>query len=83
MQDQGEWIWAPHPSEGYICGQINQTYHNGDVEIFAESGEVSISIYLCFFSTPFLIPLTFLDRHCSEKRRQVDFQSFERFFEEK
>ena len=40
LNDSGDWIWAPHPAEGYVLGRIQQTYHNGDVEVQTEDFEV-------------------------------------------
>jgi len=39
LEQHGDWVWAPHPSEGYLCGQVSQTYHNGDIEVTTEYGE--------------------------------------------
>ena len=42
LQDTGDWVWAPHESEGYVCGQITNEYHGGDTEVTTENGEVVV-----------------------------------------
>ena len=55
----GSWLWAPHPTHGYVAAQVTQTYYDGSQELQSDSGEV--------FSVPAGTNLTKCDRVASKK----------------
>ena len=61
LNDSGDWIWAPHPAEGYVLGRIQQTYHNGDVEVQTENFEVRTFFFFFFFFLFFYYVVVVLD----------------------
>lgn len=37
---QGDFFWAPHATEGYVAGNVIQTYMDGSKDLQLENGEV-------------------------------------------
>jgi WW domain len=47
LEGAGNWVWAPHATEGWIAGQITQNYANGSFDIQLQDGAVcSFSVFL-------------------------------------
>ena len=80
LENQGDWVWAPDPEEGYVCGQIVQNHHNGDVELQTEDFNVCFSF--CFRSS-FFPNFFFPDDHHPKKRSAKNYKGLERCAEEK
>ena len=43
--DSGDWFWVPDETQGYIVGQVEHEYYDGNTTIRTPTGEVNIFFY--------------------------------------